>query len=210
MTAALMAAYRPVSPLPAKVIPAMHTTEISAPIRPYSMAVTPAVSPMNRAKSFFIGKGLPISNKPSCAAAPAARSSARRRCMRVNQTGKTLDASARFCTTQLLLRPIISVDANEFTRGQIESLDKETGDAAQILDLITGISDLGSDDLLCLVRLGNGNDIKRRAAVTAMCGFSYQSRIRQVKERCQSGLVQAAASNIQGLISWLLPDPLSQ
>src|SRR5215472_14514639 len=171
MTAALTAAYTPVSPLLTKVIPAMHTTEISAPIRPYSMAVVPAVSPMNRAKRFFIGKGLPFSNKPSCDPALAGRSSARRRCMRVNQTGKTLDASARFCTTQLLLRPIISVDANEFTRGQIESLDKETGDATQILDLITGIGDLGSDDFFRLVRLGNGNDVKRRAVVTAMCGF---------------------------------------
>jgi hypothetical protein len=93
--------------------------------------------------------------------------------MRAKRADKIFDGSAGFCTTRLLLRPTIGVDANEFTWSQIERLDEETGNAAQIFDLITGFGNLGSDDFLCLIRLGNGNDVKGRVAVTAMCAFSY-------------------------------------
>jgi hypothetical protein len=66
----------------------------------------------------------------------------------------------------------MGVNADEFARSQVERLHQETGDAAQIFDLITGIGGLASDDVDRLVRFGNSDDIEDRVAIALMCGFS--------------------------------------
>jgi len=66
---------------------------------------------------------------------------------------------------------VIVVDADEFARSKIERLHQIAGDAAQILDPTAGVGGLASDDFNRLVRLGNGDDIEGRSAVTR-CGFS--------------------------------------
>lgn len=80
--------------------------------------------------------------------------------------------SARFDTIWPSLWLVIGVNADEFTRSEVERLHQEASDAAQILDPVTIIGGLASDDFHRLVRLRNGDDIEDRVAITLMYGFS--------------------------------------
>jgi hypothetical protein len=80
--------------------------------------------------------------------------------------------SAGFGAIKRPLWLVIGVNADEFTRSEVERLHQEASDAAQILDPVTIIGGLASDDFHRLVRLRNGDDIEDRVAITLMYGFS--------------------------------------
>jgi hypothetical protein len=94
---------------------------------------------------------------------------------------------------------VVAVDPNELARSEVECLDQETGDTAQILNLIIGTGGLAADDFDRLVSFAYGDYIESRFATILVRRLSDKPRIREIEERYGWNFTQAAAPNVQGV-----------